>query len=248
MKIRRMPLICGGAALFALAGCETTGGGAADAAQADGSGGDSGGAGGDSGGPGADGSGQDAASVDASTPDGGGWDASSDVGSWDGASWDAGSPDSVGPWDAGSPDSVGPWDGGSPDSVGPWDAGSPDGGGGDAWGLDGWTPTDTGPWDAGSPDTSDPNAPKLGDPCEMGYTAWCDASATPTLFCGWTEAGQAWIPYENDGSQYCWCEPATSPGITYCAVPGFVGLDRAGRARKARTLRSLRASAQRLAA
>lgn len=240
MKIRRLPLICGGAALFALAGCDTTNGGGQDAAaQGDGAVSDDtgGSAAGDVGpavdtGGGADAGSWDAGSSDGWAGDGGSWDGgSADGGSWDGGAIDGGS------WDGGA------IDGGSFDAGKPDDAGSFDVWGGDAWGLDGWSPGDGGAIDAGSPDTTDPTAPQLGEPCDMGYTAWCDAAMTPTLFCGWTETGQAWIPYVDDGNQLCWCDEATSPGITYCAVPGFVGLDRAGRTRKARTLRSLRRAA-----
>lgn len=65
-----------------------------------------------------------------------------------------------------------------------------------------------------------------GDPCDEDGSTECLADGS-VLLCTDGE-------WQDD--PMCTCEPLT--GVMQCAVPGFVGLDRAGRVRRAgRTLR-----------
>jgi hypothetical protein len=72
--------------------------------------------------------------------------------------------------------------------------------------------------------------------------AWCDETATPVLSCWWDGNANTWQPYDPN-QDFCWCDPQGEPGPVYCAVPGFVGLERAGRVRKAPSLRAARRAA-----
>jgi hypothetical protein len=69
-------------------------------------------------------------------------------------------------------------------------------------------------------------AAQAGDPCDDEGDDQCLADGS-VLVC----SDGAWA---EDAT--CTCEPLT--GVMQCAIPGFVGLDRAGRVRRAR--RSLR--------
>ena len=102
-------------------------------------------------------------------------------------------------------------------------------------------PADSGPPpvpDAGEPPAEDAGTRQVqaGDPCDYPNEAICDEANRPLLICQGDSFQAPWDPgFCSD------CE--TDPNgklVSHCAVPGFVGLDRAGRFRgKAPSLRRL---------
>jgi hypothetical protein len=80
----------------------------------------------------------------------------------------------------------------------------------------------------------------LGQPCEASGDLACDAGGD-VLVC--SKAGQAegaWKAFDNGSEMNCSC---SSDGRPVCSVPGFIGLERAGRARRAPSLRARRLAA-----
>jgi hypothetical protein len=101
----------------------------------------------------------------------------------------------------------------------------------------GWTDTDLlcglcSDLDPHGVGTSECAPVELGGPCFYADAAVCDAQGIATLIC----QGGVWA------EGYEWCAPCEEDlrgvQVSYCAVPGFIGIDRAGRPRKpARHLR-----------
>jgi hypothetical protein len=120
-------------------------------------------------------------------------------------------------------------------------------------------PADTESFDAGAPDvdpgevasvdTTDPadivtaEIPKEGAPCDGMISVWCNEKAEAALDCVYAADGSTWQVHSPNGLP-CYCDAANSPGAASCAVPGFVGIDRAGRVRQGPTLRALRRTPQ----
>lgn len=97
--------------------------------------------------------------------------------------------------------------------------------------------TDTNGVDAADSGSLDPT---LGGPCESSGARVCDANGE-VLHCAPTNGVYTWKPFPNhEDSEQCFCSGKGPEAKVSCAVPGFVGLDRTGRQRKAPTLRARR--------
>ena len=93
------------------------------------------------------------------------------------------------------------------------------------------------PEDAGAPPPEDAGAPppedagvrpvQAGDPCDYPNEAVCDENNRPLLICQGDSFQPPWDPLACSD-----CE-ADEQGklVSFCAVPGFIGIDRAGRNR-----------------
>ncbi|MEC7750299.1 MAG: hypothetical protein VX405_02200 [Myxococcota bacterium] len=91
-------------------------------------------------------------------------------------------------------------------------------------------PADTGSeTDAGEPSGEDAGAQQVqaGDPCDYPGEAVCDENNRPTLICQGRSFQPPWNP---EFCSDCEVDP-NGKLVSNCAVPGFVGLDRAGRFR-----------------
>ena len=85
-------------------------------------------------------------------------------------------------------------------------------------------------------------------PCDQGrgFSGYGSATCTVNAQAACAHRNQAWCDEHLEASMVCWSQWTTTDGmcspcrldqegylITFCAVPGFIGLDRAGRTRQA---------------
>lgn len=93
-----------------------------------------------------------------------------------------------------------------------------------------------------------PGAVALGAPCSIEGEKKCSEEAKVYECRLGGGVGFSWRPVPNDpDGQTCSCSDVGGELSVSCGIPGFVGLDRTGRARKAPTLRALRRAAHVLA-
>jgi hypothetical protein len=82
---------------------------------------------------------------------------------------------------------------------------------------------------------------QVGQPCEVSTEGCCDAAGTGLVWCQ-PDANGA-LTYQLIPPDFfcnCYDDPATGKTMVACAVPGFVGIDRADRPRRTgRRLRDL---------